>query len=144
MTGGTMGGFAPASRSSGARVPLGKFTRMGLERSSIAIGLLQKIRPGSRTTGRSYAAGASVSGAWWGGGAGIGGDVGGELGERVGDQDRWLLKRADPLVVVVDDLADAEPGQPRRIGADLVDRAVLARPRGREAAIAPRLEERDE
>src|SRR5206468_12823408 len=50
----------------------------------------------------------------------------------------------DQSLVVVDDLADAEPRQRRGIGADLLDRAVLAGPRRRQAAIALRLEERHE
>src|SRR6185436_17728886 len=62
--------------------------------------------------------------------------------ERVPDEDRRLgiVEGAHQLLVVIDDLADAEALERRWVSPNRLDRAVLARPRGRDAAIAAGLE----
>src|SRR4029434_1135520 len=67
-----------------------------------------------------------------------------ESAVRVADEDRGLVEGRTDLFVVVDDLADAEAGQRRRVGPDGFDRPVLARPGGGEASMPPRLEVGDE
>ena len=60
--------------------------------------------------------------------------------ERVADEDRRLVERADLLLVVVDDLVEAEALDLLRVFAELLDVAVLARPFGRGDGEASALE----
>ena len=102
---------SPATNSKGARPPFAKSTRAGLLRSNAANAAWKKGRPESGTIWARYT------------------HLHDEPAERVADEDRGLIRRGGDRAVVIDELADAEPGERRGIGTDGLDRQpVLSRP----------------